>query len=71
VIPTRKIDYLNAENKSTSLPSKAENTNAKDSQNYELKKIQFFGRLLPIVLQNANGPCPLIAIGLFQLHSDF
>jgi len=62
----------------TSLPSKAENTNAKDSQNYELKKIQFFGRLLPIVLQNANGPCPLIAIanilllrGKITLSTDY
>jgi hypothetical protein len=29
---------------------------------YELKKINFFGRKLCIILQNENGPCPLIAI---------
>jgi hypothetical protein len=29
---------------------------------YKLKKIDFLGRDVPIVLQNENGPCPLIAL---------
>lgn len=32
------------------------------SINYKLKKISFLGRDLPIILQNENGPCPLIAL---------
>lgn len=30
---------------------------------YELKKIKFLNRTVPIILQNKNGPCPLLAIG--------
>lgn len=30
---------------------------------YAVKRIRFFGRGVSIVLQNVNGPCPLIAIG--------
>lgn len=29
---------------------------------YKLKRIDFFGRTVPIALQNENGPCPLLAI---------
>lgn len=29
---------------------------------YKTKVIQFLGRSTPIVLQNDNGPCPLLAI---------
>ena len=29
---------------------------------YKLKTIQFFGRRVPIVTQNENGPCPLLAL---------
>jgi ubiquitin carboxyl-terminal hydrolase MINDY-1/2 len=29
---------------------------------YRLKKIQFLGRTVPILCQNQNGPCPLLAI---------
>ncbi|GLT40447.1 hypothetical protein SLA2020_145840 [Shorea laevis] len=29
---------------------------------YRTKTIQFFGRTTPIILQNDNGPCPLLAI---------
>lgn len=29
---------------------------------YKLKRIDFFGRSVPIALQNENGPCPLLAI---------
>ena len=29
---------------------------------YKLKRIDFFGRAVPIALQNENGPCPLLAI---------
>lgn len=35
---------------------------------YELKKINFFGRKLCIILQNENGPCPLIAIGNLNIY---
>jgi len=29
---------------------------------YKLKRIDFFGRKVPIALQNENGPCPVLAI---------
>ena len=29
---------------------------------FELKVIPFFGRDVSVILQNANGPCPLLAI---------
>ena len=29
---------------------------------YKLKRIDFFGRTVPVALQNENGPCPLLAI---------
>ena len=29
---------------------------------YRLKVVTFFNREVPIVLQNQNGPCPLLAI---------
>lgn len=29
---------------------------------HKTKVIQFFGRTTPIILQNDNGPCPLLAI---------
>ena len=29
---------------------------------YRLKRIDFFGRKVPVALQNENGPCPLLAI---------
>jgi hypothetical protein len=32
-------------------------------QVYAVKRIDFFGRGVSIVLQNANGPCPLLALG--------
>jgi len=45
---------------------------------YELKKIDFFGRTIPIITQNQNGPCPLIAIcnvlllrGLIKIDTDY
>ncbi|PRP83502.1 hypothetical protein PROFUN_04376 [Planoprotostelium fungivorum] len=37
--------------------------------NYELKKVDYFGRRVNIILQNENGPCPLIAIGNVLLLS--
>jgi hypothetical protein len=30
---------------------------------YAVKRIDFFGRSVKIVMQNINGPCPLLAIG--------
>ena len=32
------------------------------ADSYKLKTIQFFGRRVPIVTQNENGPCPLLAL---------
>jgi hypothetical protein len=32
---------------------------------YKTKAVQFLGRTTPIVLQNENGPCPLLAICIF------
>ena len=29
---------------------------------YRLKQVSYCGRQLPVVLQNENGPCPLLAI---------
>ncbi len=37
-------------------------TEDKSSPVYKLKRIDFFGRKVPIALQNENGPCPLLAI---------
>lgn len=35
---------------------------------HKTKTIQFLGRTTPIVLQNDNGPCPLLAICNFISH---
>lgn len=35
---------------------------AAEASSYKLKAIRFFGREVPVVLQNDNGPCPLLAI---------
>ena len=32
------------------------------SEAYKLKTIDFLGRRVPIVVQNANGPCPMLAL---------
>ena len=37
---------------------------------HKTKVIQFFGRTLPIVLQNDNGPCPLLAICMCLSHQS-
>ena len=33
-----------------------------NTESYKLKVIKFFGREVPVVVQNDNGPCPLLAI---------
>jgi len=45
---------------------------------YRLKKIQFLGNLVSIILQNENGPCPLLAISnilllrrKISIHPDY
>eukprot|EP00959_Pyramimonas_sp_CCMP1952_P374826 7849761-Pyramimonas_sp.AAC.1 len=40
---------------------------SKDEQEmfYRLKWVDFMGNRMPIVLQNENGPCPLLAVGTF------
>lgn len=35
---------------------------AEDKQFCIVKRIKFFGRSIKIVMQNENGPCPLLAI---------
>ena len=32
------------------------------SMTYKIKRIPFFGREVPVVLQNENGPCPMLGI---------
>ena len=46
--------------------------------NYRLKKVQWEGTTVPLVMQNINGPCPLLAIcnilllqGKIRIHTDF
>jgi hypothetical protein len=31
---------------------------------YKMKLVQFLDRSVPIILQNDNGPCPLLAISI-------
>jgi ubiquitin carboxyl-terminal hydrolase MINDY-1/2 len=38
---------------------------------YRTKAVQFLGRATPIVLQNENGPCPLLAICIFLFFFQF
>lgn len=45
---------------------------------YRLRKIVFKGRTVPILMQNENGPCPLLAIcnilllqGQLHIHTDY
>lgn len=45
---------------------------------YRIRKIKFRGRTVPILMQNENGPCPLLAIsnilllqGQLQIHPDY
>lgn len=35
---------------------------SESNSSYKLKGITFFGRKVPVVVQNENGPCPLLAI---------
>ncbi|XP_010422138.1 PREDICTED: ubiquitin carboxyl-terminal hydrolase MINDY-1-like [Camelina sativa] len=47
------------------LPKEATTTNTTEEEEevlYKTKSIQFLGRTTPIILQNENGPCPLLAI---------
>lgn len=45
---------------------------------YRLKKVQWNGKTIPLVMQNINGPCPLLAIcnilllqGKIRIHTDY
>lgn len=45
--------------------------------NYRLKRVEFNSRKVAIVLQNTNGPCPLLAVanilllrGDIKIHED-
>ncbi|CAL9232536.1 unnamed protein product [Arabidopsis halleri] len=44
------------------LPKETTNTTEVEEILYKTKSIQFLGRTTPIILQNENGPCPLLAI---------
>ena len=35
---------------------------AATAEPYRLKHVDFLGRTVPVVLQNQNGPCPLLAV---------
>lgn len=37
------------------------------SETYKLKPIKFLGRRVPIVVQNENGPCPMLALANVML----
>ncbi|KAK9121424.1 hypothetical protein Syun_019041 [Stephania yunnanensis] len=41
---------------------KLEENNEEEERLYKTKVVQFLGRKTPIILQNDNGPCPLLAI---------
>lgn len=41
------------------------NETKEEEVTYKTKSIQFLGRSTPIILQNENGPCPLLAICMF------
>lgn len=54
-----------------------EDTTFSDESFFRLKVIDFGGRNVPILAQNANGPCPLLAIanvlllrGSIDVHAD-
>lgn len=47
------------------LPKETTNTTEEEEILYKTKSIQFLGRTTPIILQNENGPCPLLAICMF------
>ena len=38
---------------------------------YRTKRVSVFGRDVTVVLQNENGPCPLLAIGALRLLGLF
>ena len=38
---------------------------------YKVKVVPFLGRQVPIVLQNDNGPCPLLAICKFSTKANY
>lgn len=37
------------------------------SINYKVKRIEFMKRKVPIMMQNENGPCPLLALANVML----
>ena len=37
------------------------------AETYRLKTINFLGRRVPIVVQNENGPCPMLALANVML----
>ena len=47
-------------------------------ESYRLKKVQVLGKTIPLIMQNINGPCPLLGIcnvlllrGNIRIHPDF
>ena len=45
------------------LPSGPSGGRAAEPRAFRVKVVEVFGRTVPIVLQDTNGPCPLLAIG--------
>ena len=46
-------------------------------ESYRLKKVQVLGKTIPLIMQNINGPCPLLGIcnvlllrGNIRIHPD-
>ena len=45
------------------LPPGPSGGRAAEPRAFRVKVVEVFGRTVPIVLQDTNGPCPLLAIG--------
>ena len=41
-----------------------------NEESYEIKRIDFLGKQVPILMQSKNGPCPLLAIANQLLLSN-
>ncbi len=67
--PPRPIIDMETNQSSSSIPSGGTNVRRQNKETYEIKKITWHDvnaeknpRVSPILVQNANGPCPLLAL---------
>lgn len=67
--PARPVINSSVNQSSTSLLTPSSNTRSQKKETYEIKKISWHDinssenpRISPILVQNANGPCPLLAL---------